>query len=315
MRQPKIITFYNPKMAPGQWSNHEPSRSPLKPRLMMQYLEQQDLLRHFTINDQWPPFSNEDFYPAHDKDYVEDFFNGTQPLCKSNGLSWSPEFAESVRYTNASLFHAIEWAVLHPDSVTFSPTSGFHHAAPGSGSGYCTFSGQVIASLRIYEKYGLSGAYLDLDGHFGNSIGSARMAFPNVNLAIPSYANINPSGRHQDYIDSLLKNLELLRTKILNREIGYVVFCHGADSHEWDDYCGSCSTSEWIKCSEIVYRWVQSLDESLGSPLPLALTLFGGYRRDDYQSVLSLHTADLALCLEILLGQPVDFQANVKEKN
>lgn len=315
MREPKITMFYNSRLSPKRWSKHEPSQSPIKPRLLIHYLVQQGLLQHFITNEQWPPFTNEDFLIAHDPAYVKAFFAGVRPLCESNGLSWSRHFSKSVRYTNASLYHAIEYAILHPQFVSLSPTSGFHHAKIGSGSGYCTFAGQVISSLKIYEKYGLSGAYLDLDGHYGDSVKMAQGELPNVNLAVPSYANINPTGRHQGYIDSLLSHLDLLRTKVLNREISYVVFCHGADSHELDDYSGPCSTSEWLKCSEIVYWWVQSLDESLGSPLPLALSLFGGYRSGDYQSVLSLHTADLALCLEILLGQPVNFQVNVKERN
>ena len=45
-----------------------------------------------------------------------------------------------------------------------APTSGFHHAMPDRGKGFCTFSGQVIAALKIYNKYKLSGAFIDLDG-------------------------------------------------------------------------------------------------------------------------------------------------------
>ena len=63
-------------------------------------------------------------------------------------------------------------------ALTFSPTSGFHHARPEGGSGFCTFSGQVIASLKIYEEKKLVGAYLDLDGHYGNSIEDSRKLFP-----------------------------------------------------------------------------------------------------------------------------------------
>ena len=75
-----------------------------------------------------------------------------------------------MRYTNASLYHAIEHAVAHPEQVALSSTSGFHHARPTGGGGFCTFSGQVIAAVKIYREHRLVGAHVDLDGHFGNSI-------------------------------------------------------------------------------------------------------------------------------------------------
>ena len=108
-----------------------------------------------------------------------------------------------MRYTNASLYHAIEHAVAHPEQVTFSPTSGFHHARPAAGSAFCTFSGQVIAAIKIFREHRLVGAYLDLDGHFGNSIEDSRTFVADLNQAIPPGCNINPDGDHADYLDSL----------------------------------------------------------------------------------------------------------------
>jgi hypothetical protein len=45
--------------------------------------------------------------------------------------------------------------------------------------------------------------------------------------------------------------------------------------------------------------------------IPLILSLFGGYRRDDYNSVLSLHTADLVMCLNILCGRKINYKTEV----
>jgi hypothetical protein len=52
----------------------------------------------------------------------------------------------------------------------------------------------------------------------------------------------------------------------------------------------------------------------LGKQIPLTLSLFGGYRKDDYESILSLHTADLVKCLNILCGQNIHYFPKVKEK-
>ena len=74
------------------------------------------------------------------------------------------------------------------------------------------------------------------------------------------------------------------------------------------------STEEWIECSKIVYTFVRDLEISIGKQIPLILTLFGGYRRDDYNSVLSLHTADLVTCLNTLCGYNINYSTEVKSR-
>jgi hypothetical protein len=71
---------------------------------------------------------------------------------------------------------------------------------------------------------------------------------------------------------------------------------------------GSCNTKEWIMCATIFYNWVKELNAKRGKPLPVTLTLFGGYRQDDYDSVLSLHTADIVECLNILCGRSIQYK-------
>ncbi len=143
------------------------SKSPNKPRYLLDFLIQNHLESHFTPFENWVPFNKEDFYLAYTKNYIDSFFAGKEPLASSNGLNWNPQFADSVRYTNASLFHAIEQSILNPNKIQFSPTSGFRHARPANGSAFCSFSGEVIASVKIWNQYKLKGAYIDLDGHFG----------------------------------------------------------------------------------------------------------------------------------------------------
>ena len=116
---------------------------------------------------------------------MEAFFSGIEPLAASNMLTWSRQLADSVRYTNAGLYHALASAVGNRSSVAFSPVSGFHHATPESGDGFCTFSGQVIASVRIFREDKLPGAYIDLDGHYGNSIEDSGGFVKELNQAVP----------------------------------------------------------------------------------------------------------------------------------
>ncbi len=310
MRSSKIKTFYTPKqvLREGYVTNY--SKSPKKPELLLKYFEEKGLLGNFEIVDDFEPFTNEDFEIAHHKSYVKDFFAGGA-RSSTNGLSWSKGFAETVRYTNASLYNAIKNAVVNPSEVSFSPTSGFHHARPSGGSGFCTFSGQVIASVKLWRELGISGAYLDLDGHFGNSIEDSRDFAKGVNAAIPRGFNFNPVGTNDTYVEHLEKFLGELETAILNDKIHYVVWCHGADSHQDDQLGHQCSTAHWVKCATIFWSWVKKMDTLLGKPLPVACALFGGYRDDDYNSVLSLHTADFVECLTNLLDKEIKYTIEV----
>lgn len=313
MRSKKIRTFYTPKqvLREGYLSNY--SKSPKKPELLLKHFEEHGLMDHFDVDGFFEPFNQSDFRIAHHKSYVKSFFKGGD-RCRSNGLDWSPEFADSVRYTNASLYNAIRHAILNPEDVCFSPTSGFHHARPAGGSGFCTFSGQVIASIKLWREFGISGAYLDLDGHFGNSIEDSRDFAKELMFAVPRGYNFNPVGTQEAYVNDLRSFLDRLTEDVLSGKIGYVVWCHGADSHEHDQLGHQCSTKNWIKCSTIFWSWVKEMDSLLGRPLPVACALFGGYRDDDYNSVLSLHTGDFVECLNVLLEKGVEYEVKVVEK-
>ncbi|MGF1587112.1 MAG: hypothetical protein ACFCUM_17460 [Bacteroidales bacterium] len=289
-------------------------KSPAKPRLLIEYIERKGLSEHFLLDADFLPFSNDDFYVAHTREMVDNFFDHGKTSRILN-LKWSPEYARSVRYTNSSLYHSIRHAVEHPEEVCFSPTSGFHHAHPKRSALACAFSGQVIASVKIYREYGLCGSYIDLDGHHGNSIDNARDFVKDLDLTIsPVCGNINIYSDHRNYIEELKGNLQILRKEIVENRIHYVVFCHGADSHEWDELSTQLTTEEWIECSLLVYSFIHDLQNELHRQIPLILSLFGGYRQDDYDSVLSLHTADLISCLNILCGGNIEYKPEVKPR-
>ena len=313
----KIRTFYTEKMSLSI-KNDNSSLSPEKPQKLIDYLTENNLIDHFIFESSFRQYEKEEFYIAHNRDYVDSFFSDELGRRYKTllGLNWTKEFADSIRYTNASLFYSILHSVENPDVVCFSPTSGFHHAIPRKGALYCSFSGQVIASMKIYKKLGLSGCYIDLDGHYGNSIDNSYDFVNDLDKAIPpEIGNINIASKHRDYLDELEQKLELLEKYIVEDKIHYLVFCHGADSHEWDDLGCQLSTEEWIECSEIFYGFVFNLQQKLNRQIPISLSLFGGYRNDDYNSVLSLHTADLVKCLNILCGQKIDYIPEVKEKD
>jgi len=300
MRSNKIKIFYDEKMSPKKLGDSY-SMSPLKPKLFYTALTHK--YPNNIITEKIKPFTATEYLLAHTKSYVNSFLQGKYPKCDSSGIEWSEELATSVSYTTSSLYNAIKESVTNSNNICISPTSGFHHAMPSKGSEYCTFSGQVIASTKIYNELGLSGAYIDLDAHFGNSIEDSRKFVKSLDKSIPKNCNINIDEftLAPKYIKEFKQKLNILEKKIINNEIHYVVFCHGADSHIKDDLGhGICSTEEWLKCSEIFYNWIKKIDNKINKSIPLTICLFGGYRADDYNSVINLHIADIDMCIKHL---------------
>lgn len=299
-KKPTIATFYTKnQVCFDSIRERSYSQSPLKPYLLMQKIERSEHNTHFDIHADFKPFQQEDFLLAHSPEYVSNFFNQTGNY-RSNGIPWSENLATSVRYTNSAMYHAVKHSLEHPDQLCFAPVSGMHHATPHAGQGFCTFSGQVIASLKLYEEHGVSGAWLDLDGHFGNSIEDSRGFDPRINKAIPWDCNVNPIGYNETYIQDFKLKLERVKQRILAGKVHYVVFAHGADSHIDDDLGGQCDTEHWLSCASIFGEWVNEVSLQLGKPLPVTLALFGGYRKDDYNIVLDLHLSSIERCRTLL---------------
>lgn len=315
MKEKKIRVFYRPEMCPPVLGEGSESKSPLKPKLLLDFIGKQNLSAHFELSGDFLPFTNGEFYLAHTTAYVDGFFEGKQPYASGDGLlgiDWSPEYADSTRYTNASLYQAIAASIQSPTVLCLSPTSGFHHAVPERGALFCAFSGQVIAAVKIYRELGLSGAFIDLDGHFGNSIEDSRTFVKDLDLAIPKGCNINIKTKHGEYLEDLKIRLLILQELFLEGKIHYLVFCHGADSHENDDIGHQLNTEEWLECAALFAGFVKKTESLSARPVPVAMALFGGYRHDDYDSVLSLHTASLMKVLNGLSGVEQEYWPDVK---
>ena len=200
IRNKKIKTFYTDKQVCFDSIRESSySQSPLKPYLLMEKIKNGPYSDMLDITDKFDPIKKEDYYIAHTEEYVNNVYNKTGNY-RSNGLPWSQNLVDSLPYTTGSLYAAKKHAILNPETVCFAPISGMHHAQPNSGSGFCTFSGQVVSAIKIYLEYGLSGAYCDLDGHFGNSIEDTREFNPLLNKAIPIGCNINPSYQNANYV-------------------------------------------------------------------------------------------------------------------
>jgi acetoin utilization deacetylase AcuC-like enzyme len=309
-----IKTFYTDKQVCFDSIREKSySQSPLKPHLLMKRFRETAYKSLLDIDDSFEPVTKKDLAIAHTEEYINNVYNGTGNY-RSNSLPWSKNLVESLPYTTGSLYAASKWAIEHPEQIAFAPISGMHHAQPERGSGFCTFSGQVISAVKIYQETGKVCAYLDLDGHFGNSIEDTREFNPLVNKAIPKGCNINPRGENSQYVSDMMRHLGTLGVKILNGEVDYVVFAHGADSHIDDDLGGQCGTEYWLLCAEKFANWVNEISNLLGRRLPVVLALFGGYRKDDYNTVLDLHIKSILTCNNIIYNQNIEDNLIIQHK-
>jgi hypothetical protein len=306
MYRQKIKTFFKDEQVPSFRVGY--SRSPEKPRLLLEKIKKNpDLFKYFNFCD-FKPFNRDDFKMVHDRQYVDDFFEGNKPLCDSNGLTWNKEFADTVRYTNSSLYNAQKESIIDPNVVCFSPTSGFHHAKPRAGFGFCTFAGQVISAIKNYNEFGYKTLWIDLDGHYGNSIDDCKRNNQELEAALPNNCNINPIGYEESYLNDLKLKLYFIKDRLINEDNWSVCFAQGADSHVWDQLGGQVGTQNWIKAHKLVYNFIDEVNQKRGKNLPLTIALFGGYRDDDYNSVLNLHLSNIVSCMNILCGHNIEYK-------
>ena len=298
MKSEKVKVFYHPAMAN---MNSYTSKFMLKPKLFMDFLNKENLDKYIDIDSYQKPITNKDLLLAHTQEYINSMLNGDDLLSSSNNLEQSEDFVLSCIYNISSLYESIKYAINNPEQLTLSPSQGFHNAMPNKGANFCTFSGQAIASMKIYKELKKSGAYIDLDLHYGNSIDDTRLFNKTLNKAIPKGFNFNPKGKQKYYVSDLQDKLNQLEKGIKNGKIDYVVVAHGANSHIEDDMMGQLTTEQQLECSRMVYNTLSLYD------IPIIISLFGGCREDDYDNVLKLHTADLIEAINILTCQCIDY--------
>ncbi len=291
MYEKEIGVFFRPEMVAPVRRGY--SRSPLKPSLWLQHAMDSALRPYLRVCSDFAAVDARQLRQAHTKPYVDAFVSGEpRALAESSRNGWCEAYRDSVMVKVGALVAACDEAVRLPGRMVVSPTSGDHHAQPHRGVGFCPIAGQVIAALEMHRRYGAVTAWVDLDEHFGNALRDGRTFAPGLAEAVAF--NINPVGVHVDYLVDLRRNLSQLEAALVAGEVDLVCVGHGADSHEWDSLGGSVTTTEWMEAARMVYATVRRAAERRGRAVATVTSFFGGYRDDDYRSVLELHTADVA---------------------
>lgn len=117
------------------------------------------------------PLTRDQMATVHDLGYVLAVQTGPpRGLAESQGFSWDGGLWPMVLASNGDAV-AAGLAALE-NGVAGSLSSGLHHARCGSGAGFCTFNGLVIAAREALAAGAGSVLILDLDAHCGGGTAS-----------------------------------------------------------------------------------------------------------------------------------------------
>jgi acetoin utilization deacetylase AcuC-like enzyme len=243
------------------------------------------------------PLSREQVAEVHDPAYVRAVETGEpREVAESQGFGWDPGLWRMVLSSNGGAVAAARAAL--EDGVSGSLSSGLHHARYGSGAGYCTFNGLVIAAQAAGAR---SVLVLDLDAHCGGGTASLISAEPRIRQADVSVdcfdhyqgsgqANLAMVEQAAEYLPAVQRVLGEVDRQ--GQKFDLCLYNAGMDPFEGCPTGGLAGISRQI----LADRETMVFDWCAGRSLPVAFVLAGGYVGPglDQAGLVSLHRLTLA---------------------
>jgi acetoin utilization deacetylase AcuC-like enzyme len=250
------------------------------------------------------PLTAEQIATIHDPGYVRAIQTGDpRGLAETQGFDWDPGLWPMVRASNGGVVAAARSALT--GGVAGSLSSGLHHARAGSGSGFCTFNGLVLAADAALRLGADRVLILDLDAHCGGGTASLIEENPavwQVDVSVEQYDTYPQTDRlwsdivrvGAEYLPTIQRRLDELAER--GPRFGLCIYNAGTDPHE-DCPTGGLSgiTTDVLAARErMVFEWCRRRG------LPVAFTLAGGYvgPRLDVVRLVDLHRFTLAVAAE-----------------
>lgn len=240
---------------------------------------------------------------VHAPDYVQAVETGEpRSLAESQGFAWDAGLWPMLLASNGGAVAAARAAL--DDGVAGSLSSGFHHAAYGSGDGFCTFNGLVIAAHAALSAGARSVLILDLDAHCGGGTASLIANEPRirqVDVAVDRHDRYSETDQARlvmvnnsaDYLPTIQRLLEALDGDVFD----LCLYNAGMDPHSSCSIGGLAGITERILAERerLVFAWCQ------GRGLPIAFVLAGGYigQRLDQRGLVELHRLTLSAAARI----------------
>jgi len=281
----RLKVFYSEDMVSSSGRDRSPSDR--KPKAVAEALQK----RHWPIEFVAPnPMAVSDVYKVHDPSFVDDVLN----LRRANGFgSLSESVARSILYTCGACYGSA--LVALEDGVSASLTSGFHHAGPRVGRGFCTFNGLMITAVQLLDEARVEKvAIVDCDYHYGD--GTQAIIDEQSRAAQVLHLSFGKTFRHPSQADEYLAAVGELRGQLQAFGAEIVLYQAGADTHI-DDPLGGLLTTDQMRARD---HSMLSIARELS--IPLTWNLAGGYQVEPDGSiprVIELHLNTFEEALDI----------------
>jgi acetoin utilization deacetylase AcuC-like enzyme len=242
---------------------------------------------------------------VHAREYVDAVRTGNpRDLARSQGFAWDAGLWPMVLASNGGVVAAALAAL--EGGVAGSLSSGLHHARHGSGAGFCTFNGLVIAARAALAAGAESVLILDLDAHCGGGTASLIADEPRlwqVDVSVSSFDRYASSDRVRldlvresgEYLPTVRRRLDDLDRQGVRFDL--CLYNAGMDPIE-HCFAGGLRgiTRDVLRDREqAVFAWCK------GRRLPVAFVLAGGYvgARLDERGLVDLHRLTLSEAVRV----------------
>lgn len=261
------------------------------------------------------PVTIDDVLRVHAAPYVEAVRTGEpRALAESQKFPWSPELYPSVLLTSGGVLAAARQAL--ETGCAGALASGFHHAGPEGGEGFCTFNGLVIALERLRSEEKIRHAVvLDMDLHYGNGTATLaesrswmfalsvygsdyweNKAWPDVTIrrhkmGMNHASRPLPAGcKGPEMLEILHEVLPLL---LRRGKPDLLLYQAGADPLRDDPYSPlDLTAGDLAERDRMVFQWAKT------QGIPVAWVLAGGYTKDT-SKVVEVHVNTARVCRDL----------------
>ena len=224
------------------------------------------------------PATREELLLVHDAEYVDAVLTGEpRHLAESQGFRWDPGLATAVCSSTGGARDAV-LAALGGQTGAGSLSSGLHHARDGSGAGYCTFNGLVVAAIAAKSAGAQRVAILDFDAHCGGGTASlilGRSGIEQHDVSVSAYDTYSETPNARLVMsggDRYLEDIdEMLATISDPGSIDVAIYNAGMDPHEQAGGVAGITTEMLAEREDRVFLWAARHN------VPMAWVLAGGY--------------------------------------
>ncbi len=237
------------------------------------------------------PAADEDILRVHEPGWVQRLKTGTltpQEILRLE-IPYSKLMVEAFWLATGGTLLAARNAL--GDRIGLNIGGGFHHAFPGHGEGFCAIHDVAVAIRALQHERRIERALVvDCDVHHGNGTAAIFAGDRSVlTLSMHQFHNY-PTEKPPSVIDIHLRDgvsdgeyLDRLRGALkvaISFAPNMIFYLAGADPYREDQLGGLSLTMEGLKQRDRVV-----FETGLGSSVPIAVTLAGGYARNTSDTV------------------------------